>query len=306
MKTILQEQSLAKPSQLSIYILFIFLILVWGLGWPVIKTSIKYCPPCWFVSFRFIVAFIVVTIYLSITKQLRLPKRVDVPLLCSVGLLQIAFYLLLVNVALKFVPAGQSSILSYSTPLIVTPIACFWFKEQLTPLKSIGLFLGLGGILLLFSPWSMNWHDHYLLLGNGLLLTAAISMATAMLHIRFATWHSSALQLLPWQLLLAAIPTILFAWIIDPHPTIILNQSFWSCLIYLGLIATAFGYWASMQVTKTLPVSTTSVCLLAVPVISLLSSMFFLGEHLSLTVFIAFILILCGLICVVFPKRIIN
>ncbi len=303
MKTITQEQSLAKSSQLSIYILFILLILVWGFGWPVIKTSIKYCPPCWFVSFRFILAFIAVTIYLFITKQLLLPKRCDIPLLCSVGLLQIALYILLVNVALKYVPPGQSSILSYSTPLIVTPIASVWFKEELTPLKLIGLFLGLGGILLLFSPWAINWHDHHVLFGNGLLLLAAIAMATAMLHMRFATWHSTALQLLPWQLLLATIPTLLFSCIVDPHPTIIMSKSFWCCLLYLGLISTAFGYWASMQVTKALPVSTSSICLLAAPVISLISSMFFLGEHLSTTVFVAFTLILCGLICVVFPKR---
>ena len=303
MKTITQEQSLAKPPQLSIYILFILLILVWGLGWPVIKTSINYCPPCWFVTFRFIIAFLAITIYLICTKQLRLPKLIDIPLLCSVGLLQIALYILLVNVGLKYVPPGQSSILSYSTPLIVTPIACIWFKEQLTPLKLIGLFLGLGGILLLFSPWAINWHNHEMLLGNGLLLLAAFSSATAMLHMRFTTWHSTALQLLPWQLLIAAIPTFIFSWIIDPHPVIIINESFIACLAYLGLIATIFGYWASMQITKALPVSTTSVCLLAVPVTSLLSSMIFLGERLTLTVFIAFMLILGGLICVIFPKK---
>ncbi len=303
MKTITQEQSLAKPPQLSIYILFILLILVWGFGWPVIKTSINYCPPCWFVTFRFIVAFIAISIYLICTKQLRPPKLIDIPLLCSVGLLQIALYILLVNVGLKYVPPGQSSILSYSTPLIVTPIACIWFKEQLTPLKLIGLFLGLGGILLLFSPWAINWHNHEMLLGNGLLLLAAFSTAIAMLHMRFTTWHSTALQLLPWQLLIAAIPTFIFSWIIDPHPVIIINESFIACLAYLGLIATIFGYWASMQITKALPVSTTSVCLLAVPVTSLLSSMIFLGERLTLTVFIAFMLILGGLICVIFPKK---
>lgn len=304
MKTITQEQILAKPSHLSIYLLFIVLIIAWGIGWPVIKTSISYCPPCWFVSFRFIVALIAVTIYLLITNQLRMPKLKDIPLLCSVGLLQIALYILLVNVGLKYVAPGQSAILSYSTPLIVTPIACIWFGEQLSPLKLIGLFLGLAGILILFSPWAINWHDHNMLLGNCLLLLAAIANAIAMLHMRFATWHSSALQLLPWQLLIAAVLTLTFAWIIDPHPTIVVNISFIGCLAYLALIATAFGYWASMQITKNLPVSTTSVCLLAVPVTSLLSSMIFLGEHLSLSLLLAFVLILGGLICVVFPKRI--
>lgn len=303
MKMITQEQILAKPSQLSIYLLFILLIIAWGFGWPVIKTSISYCPPCWFVSFRFIVALVAVTIYLLITKQLRLPKLLDIPLLCSVGLLQIALYILLVNIGLKYVAPGQSAILSYSTPLIVTPIACIWFGEQLYPLKLIGLFLGLAGILILFSPWTINWHDHNMLLGNCLLLLAAISNTMAMLHMRFAKWHSSALQLLPWQLLIAAVLTLIFSWIID-HPTIIVNMSFIGCLAYLALIATAFGYWASMQITKSLPLSTTSMCLLAVPVTSLLSSMFFLGEHLTTSVLIAFVLILGGLICVVFPKRI--
>ncbi len=300
MKTFAQPQTLTKPSEFSIYLLFLLLIIAWGLGWPVIKTSIRYCPPCWFVTFRFIVAFIAVTTYLFFKRELYLPKRKDIPLLLSVGLLQISIYILLVNVGLKYVQPGQSAILSYCTPLIVTPIACIWFGEQLSALKLMGLLFGLSGIILLFSPWAINWHDHNTLLGNSLLLLAAVSCSLAMIHMRFATWHSPALQLLPWQLLIAAVPTLLFSMIIDPHPTIIVNYSFIGCLAYLALIATAFGYWASMQITKSLPVSTTSICLLAVPITSLLSSIIFLDEQLSLSVLVAFVLMLVGLFCVVF------
>ena len=44
MKTIIQEQILSKPPQLSVYFLFLLLIIAWGFSWLVIKTSISYCP----------------------------------------------------------------------------------------------------------------------------------------------------------------------------------------------------------------------------------------------------------------------
>lgn len=299
-------QSLNPESPVSLFwiiLILLTLILIWGIGWPVIKISLQYCSAGWFVSFRLLSSIIVIFAALGILGQLKLPTRKDIPLVLSVGLLQIGFYTLLINLGLMYVPPGRSAILSYSTPLIVTPIACIWFGEELSPLKLIGLLLGLTGIVLLFSPWASDWHDHKVILGNSLLLLAAVSWAIVMLHMRFSTWHSSPLQLLPWQLLVALVPTLIYALITEPHPHIIFNLHLFGCVFYLGLLATAFGYWASMLISKSLPVTTTSICFLAVPVVGLLSSMWILSEPITPMITMAFIAILGGLICVALGKR---
>ena len=297
-----EKTAVTNVSHKFVYLVLVTLVLIWGLGWPVIKISTQYCPPIWFVTIRLFAALLVVFPLLAFTKNLILPTRKDIPLLLSAGFLQIGLYTLFINIGLMYVPPGRSAILAYATPLIVTPIACIWFGEKLSPLKLIGLLLGLSGIVLLFSPWASNWHDYHVILGNCALLLAAVVWAIALLHFRFSTWHSSPLQLLPWQLLIATIPMVICAMIIEPHPTIIVNYSLIFCALYLGVLATAFGYWASMLIAKSLPVCTTSICFLSVPVLGLFSSMLILGEPLTVTISLAFGLILGGLFCVVRAK----
>ena len=66
-------------------------------------------------------------------------------------------------------------------------------------------------------------------------------------------------------------------------------------LLYNGPVATAFGYWASVTVTRALPALTTSIGLLAVPVMGLLSSMISLGEPLTWSLTVGLVGIVLGL-----------
>lgn len=58
-------------------------------------------------------------------------------------------FVLLINVGLHLVEAGRSAILVYTTPIWVTPIAIFIFKEKAGFLKWLGLVLGIAGIIVL-------------------------------------------------------------------------------------------------------------------------------------------------------------
>jgi len=285
-------------SQLRLYILFAAIIIIWGLSWPVSKLGVQYMPPVWFAAARLIIGTVCMFVILAFCKKLKLPSRQDLPLIFWIGLLQIGLFLLFVNVGLYYTGVGHAAIIVYSTPLWVTPIAVLFYGEQLSPLKLLGLLLGLGGMFMLFNPWALDWHNKNVLLGNGLLLLASICWAVAMLISRYSTWHSSALALIPWQLLVGTLPTVLLAWIIDPHPQIEWHISMIAILFYIGVLVTALGYWGTMLISKSLPVMTTSLCFLAAPVLGLLSSAWFLHEPLTFELIAAMSLIITGLICI--------
>ncbi|MGE3921274.1 MAG: DMT family transporter [Gammaproteobacteria bacterium] len=143
----------------------------------------------------------------------------------------------------------------------------------------------------------MDWSSKNVIIGNILLILSAISWAVAMLCTRYLPWHSSSIEMAPWQLLLACIPMVILAVIFEPHAHIIWNLSLYGALAFTSLLATAFAFWALVYVTRELPVTTTALSMLGVPVVSVIASALLLGEAFTSNNIIAMALILGGLIC---------
>jgi drug/metabolite transporter (DMT)-like permease len=292
------------PKSSTIVSLLLALILIWGCGWPVITIGLPYCPALWYSTLRLIIATIIVFVAMGLTRQLIIPERKDWPLILSIGLFQIGAFVLLMTVGLEYVAPGRSAIIAYTSPFFVTPIAVFFFNEKLSGGKIAGLILGTAGIALLFSPWEMNWHDQHVILGNGLLLLAAICWSVVMLHTRYAIWHRPSHLLLPWQLLIGTIPNLLLAVWLEPHPVIHWqNPTFLFSLFYMAILATPIAYWIVIVVSRALPVITTSLALLAVPVAGLLSAAWLVGEPLTPSIMISMGLILSGLAFVALSQQ---
>lgn len=278
------------------------LIIIWGFNWPSMKIALEDMPPLWLAFARMLIAALCVFFYLIVTKNLRLPAKQDLPIILSVGLLQMAAFTAFSNFGLMHVSASRSAILAYTTPLWVIPMAVLWFKEPLPFLKIIGFLLGITGVFILFNPLSFNWHDYNVVIGNGMLILSAIAWAICMVHARFTKWHSTPLQLLPWQLLLAIIILFFFAMYFEPSPNIHWTPRLVGLLIYIGPVATALGYLLIIEVSRRLPSVTTSLCMLGVPIMGLFSSHFLLGDIISFNMILSMIFIIAGLFFVIKAK----
>jgi drug/metabolite transporter (DMT)-like permease len=277
------------------YSLLFLVIVIWAVAWPVSKLGLLDMPPIWYTALRLAIGFVIMFAILLFQKKIKLPTRKDFPLILSIGLLQMACFLILINGGLMFVDAGRSAILVYSTPFLVTPIAVMFFDEKLTFMKLIGLTFGLVGLLILFNPASFDWHNAHTVVGNSMLILAAACWAIAMLHTRYGTWHTPSIMLVPWQLLIAFLSVILAAFIIEPHPTIAWTGRLWWTAIYNGALATGIAYAAIINVSKNLPVISTSLLLLGVPILGLLLSSWWLGEQITFSIVMAMLFILSGL-----------
>ncbi len=279
-------------------LLLVAVVILWGANWPVMKVGLQSMPPIWFASARMSLGAATLFALLTVLGRLKLPTRRDLPLVLTVGGLQMAAFLLLVNLALQHVEAGRSSVLAYTTPLWVTPAAMLLMSETLTPRKAAGLVLGLGGLAVLFNPLGFDWASREALVGNALLLGAAFAWSLAILHVRVHSWDSSPLQLAPWQMLVAAVPLGLLSWFSESWSTVRWSGELAVILAYNGPLATAFCFWAVVSVNRALPAITTSLSLLAVPVAGVLLSAVFLSETLTPTLVGGLLLILAGTVLV--------
>ncbi|OGT36345.1 MAG: hypothetical protein A3F11_10360 [Gammaproteobacteria bacterium RIFCSPHIGHO2_12_FULL_37_14] len=279
--------------------LFVFIIITWGMAWPINKIGLAYMSPLWYTATRLIVGTLTMMAVIIAIKKFTLPKRKDLPLIIIIGLLQISVYILLANIGLAYLPAGRSSLLAYTTPLWIMPAAILFFDEKAGILRWLGFFLAISGLTLLLSPWEMNWSDSHILFGTAMLLLASLCWAISMLCARYMHWTKSPLELIPWQLLIGTIPILLFAWIKEPAISIDWNPSLILSLVYTGILVTGLSYWSGLVINKELPTIVVSLGFLTVPVFSLIVSAIFMHEVINLPTAAAMGLILAGLICVV-------
>jgi len=298
------ERPPASPlSPRAAALLLLALVLIWGANWPIMKQGVMLMPPFWFALARFVMGAACLFLLLACLGRLAPPPRRDLPVVLAVGLLQMAGYLALVNLALQWVPAGRSALLAYTTPLWVAPGAALFLGERFTLRRALGLLLGLGGLLVLFNPLDFPWQDGRALAGNALLLAAAFLWSLAILAIRRHRWQAGPLQLAPWQMLLAALALLPLALWREGWPAADWGWELAWVLAYNGPLATAFCFWASVSLTRGLPAVTVSLGFLGVPAAGVLFSTLAFGEPLPLSLLLGMLLILAGLVAVSLPER---
>jgi drug/metabolite transporter (DMT)-like permease len=291
-----QENKPLPRSQTAIGITFLAVaIFSYGGLWPVMRTSVEYIPPFWFATVRVFIGSMMLFTILAATGRIRIPPRTDLPIILTVGICMMGLYVTLVHYAVQFVPAGRGALLGYSTPLWVTPVAVFFMGVKLTPMRSIGLVMGLSGLGFMFNPAGLDWSDTDVLIGNGMCVLAAMSWSIAILHMRKQSWTLSPLQLAPWQLLVATIVTLPFTLLLETRSDLQMGWPLVALVAYGGIIGTGLGIWAVTSTVRYLGPVTASVGMLGGPVFATTISIALLAEPLTWTLGGGFVLIIGGI-----------
>jgi drug/metabolite transporter (DMT)-like permease len=282
-------------SRRTALLLFTVVVCLWGSNWVVTKTLVLSVSPLWASAIRSTIATAVLLILLLVRGQLIRPRRGDIAIILSVALLHMGAFSALVAFGLQLIPVGRSIVLGYTTPLWVAPAAWLFLGEPMPPRRLAGLGLGLCGLALMFNPLAFDWNDRSALIGNGLILLAALCWAANILYVRAHKWISTPFQLVFWQTLLASLLLSTLAASIDGAPQITWSPGLASAFLYAGIGGTALAHWALITVNRSLPAVTTSLGLLATPVLGVGASAVFLGEPVSLSLTCAMVMILGGI-----------
>jgi drug/metabolite transporter (DMT)-like permease len=269
-------------------------VVTWGLTWPVNKVILRTLSPLWAVTLRTAIAAVTLVALAWLWGRLGRPPRGDMPVLLSITLLHIVGFSVLSSWGLMLVPAGRSVVLAYTTPLWVIPGAWLFLGERLSPRRAAGVAIGLLGLLVLFNPLALDWSDREIVLGHFAIVAAAMLWAGSILHIRGHRWRSTPFALLPWETMLATAILTVVALVFSSVPRVDWTPPLVLLVLYAGIPGSALAYWAVAMASRDLPAVTTSLGLLATPVVSVIAATVFLGEPLTLSLMVAVVLILGG------------
>jgi len=284
----------ASSSRRQGLLALVTVVLAWGFTWPVNKVVLATLSPLWAVTLRSAIATVTLFALQTMSGRVTRPPREDLPVLVSITLLHMVGFNLLASWGLGLVPTGRTVVLAYTTPLWVTPASALLLGEPLTHRRVIGVLVGLAGLVSLFNPLTFDWGDRKIVLGNLAVLLAALLWAASIVHIRAHRWISTPFVLIPWETLLTTVILTPVALATGPPPRVDWSPTFVALLLYLGIPGTAVAYWAVAMASRHLPAVTTSLGLLATPVVSVITATLWLGEPLTATLVVAIALVLGG------------
>jgi drug/metabolite transporter (DMT)-like permease len=269
-------------------------VVCWGLTWPVHKAILETLPPLWLVALRNAIGAAALFALVIARGRLVAPARGDLPILFSITLLHIVGFSLLMNFGLQRVSTGRSVVLAYTTPLWVTPGAALFLGERVTRRRMVGVLSGLLGLIVLFNPLAFDWSNGRAIVGNAAILLAALMWAANIVHLRGHRWRGTAFDLIPWELLLATVIVAPIALASGRLPAIEWDARLVALLLYSAILGSAVAYWAMAVAGRLLPAVTTSLGLLATPLVSIVVATLWLRESVTPSLVVAGVLILGG------------
>ncbi|MBV6272756.1 EamA family transporter [Alcaligenaceae bacterium CGII-47] len=246
----------------------------WGYNWVVMKKVLAYAGPFDFSALRTLFgALVLMAVLLVLRRPMRIQAWSRVALL---GVLQTGVFSALVQLALFHGGAGKTSILVYTMPFWVIPMAWVAFGERIRGMQWLALALAGVGLLLILEPW----RAHSDLTSEVLALVAGLCWAVAMIVAKWIKrdYPMDALPLTAWQMLFGAMTLCVAAWLVPEKP-IEPVPYFIGALFYNAVIATALAWFLWLFALQHLSAGVAGMSALGVPVVGVLAGWLELGER---------------------------
>ncbi|WP_338787785.1 DMT family transporter [Metabacillus sp. FJAT-53654] len=268
--------------------LMLFLCIIWGFNFVIMKLGNDVFPPVLFAAFRFLLGAIVL-FGLTYIKKIPLPGKRELKWYILCGFLQTTYFNIAIQISLNYISAGLTSVLTYSMPLFLSLMAHYFIPgEKLTVSKIIGISIGIVGLFL-----AMDIQFGGNIWAPILALSSAVTWALSSLIFKKKLQGCDTVQFTTWQMGAGAIGLFMYS-ISFEH-----GQSHWSLmavvyLLYSGILASALAFVIWSHILSKMEASKASISLLIVPVVGTLSGILFLNEDLNAITLIGIILVLLG------------
>ncbi|KJS42865.1 DMT family transporter [Roseovarius sp. BRH_c41] len=178
--------------------------LMWSSAFTSARIIVSAAPPLTALGLRFLISGLIgIAIALLLGQTWRL-TRAQWRATIIFGICQNALYLGLNFVAMQTIEASLAAIIASTMPLIVGFFSWIFLKERLGKVGIMGLFAGLGGVVIIMGARLQGGMDLY---GVGLCVIAVFALAFATLAVRGAASGGNFLMVVGLQMMVGAVLT---------------------------------------------------------------------------------------------------
>lgn len=178
--------------------------LMWSSAFTSARIIVSAAPPLTALGLRFLISGLIgITIALILGQSWRL-TRAQWRATIIFGICQNALYLGLNFVAMQTIEASLAAIIASTMPLIVGFFSWIFLKERLGKVGIMGLFAGLGGVVIIMGARLQGGMDLY---GVALCVIGVFALAFATLAVRGAASGGNFLMVVGLQMMVGAVLT---------------------------------------------------------------------------------------------------
>ncbi|QXQ05434.1 DMT family transporter [Sphingosinicellaceae bacterium] len=256
---------------------FVLLSLIWGSTWLVIKGQLGVVPPAWSVSYRFLIASVVVVLMCVV---LRRPLRMGPAghaLAVAAGSVQFLLNFNLVYAAETYVTSGLVALVF---SLIVVPntlLARVFLGQRIAPLFVVGSVMGIAGVALLVGhDLDVRGAD----VGIGLALAAGAVLGASVANVIQGSARARALPLeglIAAAMLYGGLMSAAWAWASSGPPVVELRWTYAAGVTYLAVVASALAFRLYYALIREIGPARAGYVNVIVPVVAMTLSTVFEG-----------------------------
>ncbi|MEI9850383.1 MAG: EamA family transporter [Sphingomonas sp.] len=301
--------SLALPprsTQIAVLLPFAIVTLIWGSTWIVIRDQLAAMPPSWSVSYRFVIAGVVM---LGVAAFNRDSLRLDVRGLgfaALLGLLQFSLNFNFVYHAEQHVTSGLVAVV-FALLLVPNALLARIFLGQRAGRQLVtGSAIAILGVALLFvhEARAAASGTREVMTGIGITLAGVLCASTANVMQASATARAYPLTtVLGYAMLIGAAFDAGFAWTVAGPPVFDARPAYLAGLLYLSLVGTALAFTLYFALIRTIGPAKAAYTSVLIPVIAMAISTVVEGYRWSWLAAAGAALVLAGLVMALKARR---
>ncbi len=283
------------------FVLLAFLILFWGLNWPVMKMSVREFPPLTFRTLSMIGGLAVIAL---VARVQRASMRIPAGQALTVVKLAIPNMLLwhsFMIVGVKLLSSGRAAILGYTMPVWAVLSGLAFFGERINGRALIGVTLAMTGAGLLLSSEFTQMAGQPM--GTLFALIAAAAWGFGTVLMKRTTLDMPTISLTFWMLTLTTAVMALLSVLFEQSQWRMPNTIEWSGIIYNAVIIFGYAHVVWFRLARLLPPVVSSLSVMFIPVLGTFAGAWMLGETPQWQDYVAMLLILASMSTVMFTPR---
>ena len=266
----------------------IFLTMIWGTSFSLVKTALQDISPLLFLSIRFWIGGLILVLFLGFQKGLKITKKTWIH--GTILGVFMFFGMGLQTVGLKYTTASKSGFITGLAVFFVPMVVVFIEKTIPRKMTLLGVVLATIGVYAFTSPRGGGFNY-----GDLLTLGCAFSFAFEIVYVEVFGKQNDTMSLAAIMVIMTAVFASLGAVFLET-PVIAFTGRMLLPLFITATLATALGFYLQLHWQPSTSATAAAVIYTMEPVFAAFFAMLFMGDRLTGTGWFGAGLIICGML----------